>query len=83
MGRGVRDIIVDRNADSASLFLLGSLHFREEKDERACTQLSLRKMRKKDRVIEEKRLTKSGGGERGPSRGRYICVLGEIGERSL
>lgn len=40
-------------------------------------------MRKKDRVIEEKRLTKSGGGEKGPGRGRYIRVLGEIGERSL
>lgn len=81
---GVRDIIEDWNADSASLCLLGSLLFREEKDERACTQLSLRKMREKDGEIEEKRLTERvGGGGVGPGMGRYIHVLGEIGKRSL
>lgn len=37
--------------------LLGSLLFREKNDERACTQLSLGKMREKDGEIEEKRLT--------------------------
>lgn len=64
LGRGVRDITEDRNADSAALCLLGSLLFRAEKDERAFTQLSLKKMRKKDREMEEKILTESEGGER-------------------
>lgn len=61
-GSGVRDIIKDRNADSASLCLLGSLLFREEKDERACTQLSLGKMRERPR--DRRKETEREGGER-------------------
>lgn len=49
MGQSVRDITEDQNADCASLCRPGSFLFGEKKDERAGTELSLRKMRERGR----------------------------------
>lgn len=59
MGQSVRDITEDQNADCASLCRPGSFLFGEKKDERAGTELSLRKMseRERGREMEKKRLT--------------------------
>lgn len=59
------------------LCLPDSLLFREERDERAFAHLSRTKMRKKDGVIEGKRL--SVWGEKELGRRQYIHVLAEIG----
>lgn len=79
MGQVVHDNTAVQNADSASLCEPDRLLFREESDERAFAHLSRTKMRKKDGVIEGKRLSVCVWGGKVPGRRQYIHVLAEIG----